>query len=53
MDVLNPMVVHMMGANINRRTIENIERAGLTIESIEHLGPMKMVKLIVAHSGRT
>lgn len=49
MDLMNPIVVRIMGANINRRTIENIRRAGLEIESIEHLGPMKMVKLIVAH----
>jgi ubiquinone/menaquinone biosynthesis C-methylase UbiE len=48
MDLMNPIVVRIMGANINRRTVENVERAGLKIESIEHLGPMKMVKLIVA-----
>ncbi len=48
MDWLNPLVVRLMGANINRRTVENVERAGLEIESIEHLGPMQMVKLIVA-----
>ena len=27
-DLLNPLVVRMMGANINRRTVENIRRAG-------------------------
>lgn len=48
MDRLNPLVVHLMGANINRRTLENVEKAGLNIESIEHLGPMKMFKMIVA-----
>jgi ubiquinone/menaquinone biosynthesis C-methylase UbiE len=48
MDLMNPLVVRIMGANINRKTIENVKRAGLEIESIEHLGPMKMVKLIVA-----
>ncbi len=30
------------------RTVENVKRAELDIESIEHLGPMQMVKLIVA-----
>ena len=30
-DLLNPMVVRMMGANINRRTMENIRRAGWRI----------------------
>lgn len=27
-DILNPMVVRMMGANINRRTMDNIRLAG-------------------------
>jgi hypothetical protein len=27
-DIMNPFVVRMMGANINRRTIENINNAG-------------------------
>ncbi|MDZ4165597.1 MAG: class I SAM-dependent methyltransferase [Smithellaceae bacterium] len=48
MDRLNPLVVRLMGANINRRTLENVRKAGLIIESIEHLGPMKMVKMIIA-----
>ncbi len=52
MDLMNPLVVRLMGANMNRRTVENIQRAGLVIESIEHLGPMKMVKLIVARANR-
>ena len=36
-DLINPMVVRMMGANINRRTIENIQRAGWRILVDEHL----------------
>lgn len=48
MDWLDPIIVRLWGAHINRRTVENVKRAGLDIESIEHLGPMKMVKLIVA-----
>jgi ubiquinone/menaquinone biosynthesis C-methylase UbiE len=31
-DVLNPMVVRMMGANINRRTMDNIRKAGWHIQ---------------------
>jgi hypothetical protein len=31
-DVLNPFVVRMMGANINRRTMENIRSAGWTVQ---------------------
>ena len=48
MDRLNPLVVRIMGANINRRTLENVEKAGLRIESVEHLGLMKMVKMVTA-----
>jgi len=48
MDRLNPLIVRIMGANINRRTLENVEKAGLRIESVEHLGLMKMVKMISA-----
>ncbi|HID62333.1 MAG TPA: class I SAM-dependent methyltransferase, partial [Anaerolineae bacterium] len=29
MDWLNPFVVRIMGANINRRTVDNVQRAGL------------------------
>ena len=47
MDLLNPLFVHLLGPNINRRTVENIGNAGLYIESIEHLGPMQMVKSII------
>lgn len=36
-DVLNPMVVRMMGANINRRTTENLREAGWQIRLEEHL----------------
>jgi hypothetical protein len=48
MDALNPMVVRMMGANINRRTVENVENAGLQIESIEDLGMGGIFKMITA-----
>jgi len=36
-DALNPLVVRMMGANINRRTIDNIRTAGWQIRVEEHL----------------
>jgi len=36
-DVLNPMVVRMMGANINRRTMDNILSAGWTVRIEENL----------------
>lgn len=52
MDHLNPLILHTVGANINRRTLENVQKAGLSIESIEHLGPMKMFKMIVAKTDK-
>ena len=36
-DRFNPIVVRMMGANINRRTMENIRYAGWRIQSEERL----------------
>ncbi len=48
MDVLNPVVVRVMGANINRRTVQNIQKAGWSIEEAENLGMGGIMKLIVA-----
>ena len=48
MDILNPVVVRVMGANINRRTVENVRRAGLVLEQVEDLGVRDIFKLIVA-----
>ena len=36
-DMLNPFVVRMMGANINRRTMRNIRKAGWRVQVEEHL----------------
>jgi ubiquinone/menaquinone biosynthesis C-methylase UbiE len=51
MDLLNPMVVRMMGANINRRTVENIRLAGLEVEQVENLNSTDIFKLAVAQPG--
>jgi ubiquinone/menaquinone biosynthesis C-methylase UbiE len=48
MDLLAPLIVRLNGANINRRTVENVKAAGLHIERIEHLDRIGMFKLIVA-----
>jgi ubiquinone/menaquinone biosynthesis C-methylase UbiE len=49
-DILNPIIVRMMGANINRRTVKNIRRAGFEI--IEEKDLWKdIVKLIIARPG--
>jgi phosphatidylethanolamine/phosphatidyl-N-methylethanolamine N-methyltransferase len=36
-DLINPMVVRMMGANINRRTMDNIRKAGWKVLVEENL----------------
>jgi ubiquinone/menaquinone biosynthesis C-methylase UbiE len=49
-DLLNPLVVRFEGANINRKTVENVRRAGFEIESLEsHV--LGIVKVIVARKG--
>jgi ubiquinone/menaquinone biosynthesis C-methylase UbiE len=48
MDLINPLVVRIIGANINRRTLENIQKAGLKIESVHDLAMQGMFKMIVA-----
>lgn len=46
-DALNPLIVRITGANINRRTMENIRNAGWSIESAENLSS-DMVRWIEA-----
>lgn len=48
MDAINPLVVRLMGANINRRTLDNIQSAGLKIETVQDLAMGGMFKLITA-----
>jgi len=50
MDILNPLVVRIMGANINRRTVDNVRQSGLEIDVIEDLGMSGIFKLIMAHN---
>ncbi len=47
MDLCNPVIVGMQGVNINRNTVENVERAGFRILEVEDL-LLDIVKLIVA-----
>jgi phosphatidylethanolamine/phosphatidyl-N-methylethanolamine N-methyltransferase len=51
MDLLDPLVVRLMGPHINRRTEETVRQAGLEVERVEILAPPKLVKLIVARPG--
>jgi ubiquinone/menaquinone biosynthesis C-methylase UbiE len=48
MDLLDPVVMRLMGPHINRRTEQNVRRAGLEVERVEALAPLDLVKLIVA-----
>ena len=35
MDLLNPVVVSAIGANINRNTVENVRKAGVEQDTVE------------------
>ncbi len=48
MDVINPLVARLVGANINRRTLDNIRNAGLKVESVQDLAMGGMFKRIIA-----
>ena len=48
MDLVDPLVARLMGPHINRRTVENAQRAGLALERVEDLGAGGIFKLIVA-----
>lgn len=50
MDLLNPLTVRLWGANINRRTLDNIRCAGLTIEENEPIYGTILKKLIVSRN---
>ena len=38
MNLANPFVVRMIGANINRQTVENVTRSGLILEQVTDVG---------------
>lgn len=46
MDLLNPLVVRVSGANINRNTLTNVEKSGLYIEATTNLwgGIIKLIE---------
>jgi hypothetical protein len=47
MDALNPLIVKVVGANINRRTVKNVQRADLNLVEIKQLRG-ELVRLIHA-----
>jgi phosphatidylethanolamine/phosphatidyl-N-methylethanolamine N-methyltransferase len=50
MDVANPVVVRLMGANINRQTVANVRHSGWRLEEVEELGTGGIFKLIVGRN---
>lgn len=48
MDFVAPLIVRINGANINRRTVENVRAAGLQIDRVHDLDDMGMFKMIFA-----
>lgn len=51
-DLLSPITVRLFGFNLNRRTVDNVRRAGLKLERVEDLDRLGIVKLIVARPRR-
>ena len=49
-DVLSPIVVQLIGANLNRRTLDNARLAGLDVIRVEELAMAGMYRLITAQS---
>lgn len=48
MDIMNPVGLHIVGANINRRTMTNIQKAGLRVVDQQFLFSSIMRKLVLA-----
>lgn len=46
MNLANPIVVRLMGANINRRTVDNVTHSGLVVEQVTDLaaGIFKLIE---------
>jgi ubiquinone/menaquinone biosynthesis C-methylase UbiE len=47
-DLLNPIVVRIWGAHINRHTLANIQKAGLEIQMVNNLSRYGIFRLIIA-----
>jgi phosphatidylethanolamine/phosphatidyl-N-methylethanolamine N-methyltransferase len=50
MNLLNPVILWMVGDNINRKTVENVVKSGLAIEKVTDLGGV--FRLIEARKNR-
>lgn len=52
MDILNPLLVRLSGANINRHTVANVSKAGWQLTYEEDLGMGDIFKLLVAQPAK-
>ncbi|MBI4288820.1 MAG: class I SAM-dependent methyltransferase [Chloroflexi bacterium] len=52
MDLMNPITAWLIGPNINRRTLDNLRKAGMEIEAVENLAWGGILKLIVARPAK-
>ena len=48
MDLLNPLIVRLMGPNINRNTVDNIRKSGLSIIKDEKLFLNGIFRMVIA-----
>jgi ubiquinone/menaquinone biosynthesis C-methylase UbiE len=48
MDIINPIAVRVMGANINRKTVENVKNGGFKIEKAERIALGDIFRFIIA-----
>ena len=51
MDLANPLMVRMSGANINRDTVSNVAKAGMALDAVESRG-LGIIKLIRGSAGQ-
>ena len=53
MDLINPVAVRLMGANINRDTVGNVQRAGFQLDAVESrmFGVLKLIRGKVLQTG--
>lgn len=51
MDLLDPIMVRLMGPHINRRTVANVQQSQLQVERVEDMGAGGIFKFIVARNG--
>lgn len=51
--LLNPLIVRITGANVNRRTMDNLRMAGFSIQDMRFIGFVDVFRLIVAAPNRS